>query len=92
MNIAIDFDGTISADEELFVDVIQLMKDAGHEVFIVTNNFAKYRPDIIEFAGKVQCMVLFAREHDKEAFVKMRGYHIDIWIDDDPEAIVGLGV
>jgi uncharacterized HAD superfamily protein len=92
LNIAIDFDGTITADPILWRGFIENARYADHKVFIVTarrgteENFE----DIKEWLmiHDIQAPVYFTSLGSKIAYMKDRGIKVDIWIDDDPEALV----
>ena len=89
MKIGIDWDGTISADERTFAAIACLFMDAGHEVKVVT-----WRP-ACECGGNWPDM---QKVFDAWGFnlpvvycdgaAKRSMYEADIWIDDNPAAIV----
>ena len=89
MKIGIDWDGTISADERTFAAIACLFMDAGHEVKVVT-----WRP-ACEGGGNWPDM---QKVFDTWGFAvpvvycdgkaKREMYEADIWIDDNPAAIV----
>lgn len=83
MKLAIDWDGTFTSDRPLWVKVIALLKEHGHEVKIVT---ARHRTDlsggIVETAKLLGIDVIFCSHAQKR--VK---WDADIWIDDCPESI-----
>jgi len=87
MNIAIDFDETIDRDPDTWSDVVGVLTGAGHDVFVVTNNWAGTRPDIDEFASACNIDVYYAQHQQKEACMGSRGVHVDVWIDDTPNSI-----
>lgn len=86
-NIAIDFDDTIDADRELFKLWIEAALDRGHNVCIITNNYADQRGDIIDYGLNVGVPVFFAGTMHKSDFAEKRGIPVDIWVDDHPQGI-----
>ncbi len=88
MRIALDFDNTYTADPELWDRFIEDAIDRGHEVWIVTarRNTEENR----EIVVVPKCLVVIFTEGVSKIWhmdVKI-GVTIDIWIDDDPRALV----
>ena len=91
INIALDYDGTISADLDLFLELIKVMKKGGNDVRIVTyrgNNLelAAFNKEIIDFSNRAGVPVIFTSAMQKKTFC--RDYYDwvpDIFIDDQPE-------
>ena len=82
LNIGIDLDDTITADQALFKDLIEVFKKHGCNVYIVTargNN--AYCEVLREFEPLVDKVIFTG------AKAKMECALIDIWIDDWPIAI-----
>lgn len=90
MRLALDYDGTFTADPELWRAFVRLARERGHNVVCVTAR-----------AGRMgaACEVRLALEHlgvpvmyvgaaSKRAAVEDAGLTVDVWIDDMPEAIV----
>jgi hypothetical protein len=73
MVIALDYDGTFTADPALWNDFIRLALCQGHEVKIVT---MRYPHETVE--GAPVDVVYTSRKAKKAAFAA------DIWIDDAP--------
>ena len=89
MNIAIDYDDTISAAPEMFRMLITTMAQFGHKVYVVT-----YRPTDGDNSDmdwlqdeKYITDVLFTSLVAKKKYCEEFGINIDIWIDDCPQAI-----
>ena len=82
--VAMDYDGTYTADPELWQAVIETVKARGHTVYIVT---ARYR---VELGGMPDtgCPVVPTGRRAKEPFLRGEGIEVDIWIDDDPAHIL----
>jgi hypothetical protein len=79
----IDFDDTITKDLGLFVTLIDVMKQYGADVYIVTARQENgWCPTLREFSEKVDVKVIFSGAKAKHDVAE-----IDIWIDDFPLAI-----
>lgn len=87
MNIAIDYDGTWTADPFLFNALVGLARHRGHECFIVTGRKESDRPSVI--AGEIisGLRVICCNGRMKEEVCRELGIKIDIWIDDMPGMI-----
>ena len=81
MRIALDYDGTFTRAPQLWAKVVNLIKDDGHDVFIVTNRY----PDAeIQVSG---LNVIYTSMEPKGAYMARCGVPVDIWIDDHPNRI-----
>ena len=87
MNIAIDYDGTYSADPFLFNAFIGLARHQGHQCFIVTGRKESEAPSAQ--AGEIIAgiRVICCNGELKEKACMKRGIKIDVWIDDAPRFI-----
>lgn len=89
--IAVDYDGTFTADPVLFSSLIQNAKGAGHSVYIVTarreteESCDQINADLDHWG--CQCPVIFTALASKIDTCRRRGIEIDIWVDDDPRAV-----
>jgi hypothetical protein len=72
MRIAIDYDGTYTADPKLWNVFIAHAEQAGHEVTCVT---MRYPHETIE----MPCKVVYTSRR-----AKAKAFDADIWIDDKP--------
>lgn len=92
LNIAIDFDGTLTADPFLWSGFIHTAREVGHKVFVVTarRDTEENREELKEWmeAHGIKASVLFSSLGSKIALMKDRGIRVDIWIDDDPATLV----
>lgn len=84
MKIAVDYDGTYSADPELFNIFIRCAKNRGHEVFIVTMRHDMEQERVCSI---VPCPVFYTGRQAKMEHMRNRGHEFDIWIDDMPHLI-----
>jgi hypothetical protein len=75
MKIALDWDGTCTADPELWIAFASLAKARGHEVTIVTGRSPaeKIKTDL----PVIYCSRTAKRGH----------FQADVWIDDEPQWI-----
>ena len=81
MNIAIDHDLTYDQDPKLWDLFIATALQRGHKVWGVT----KREPHLTVY---MSCPVIYTSRKAKRPFVKAKGIHIDVWIDDSPEGIL----
>jgi uncharacterized protein YacL (UPF0231 family) len=84
--ISLDYDGTYTADPELWLEFVRLAKKRGHEVIVVTmrtNEEAK----LIDSRLSEMVQVMPTQRQQKKKFARMHGKEINIWIDDVPEWI-----
>lgn len=81
MLIALDYDGTYTADPEMWELVIKLLQLRGHEVVAVTGRLES-EPIYCS------CMKYYTSYKAKRDWCKRNGLHVDIWIDDSPDHIV----
>ncbi len=82
MNIALDYDGTYTADPKLWDFFLEACKRRGHNVFCVT---MRYPHEIVE----IDCPVIYTSRKAKIKFVDDLGTQISIWIDDNPFWLFG---
>jgi hypothetical protein len=86
---AFDYDNTISRDADVFIAMMQMLQDRGHEVFVVTAR----RPDIHpeDFTEIEKYFKVYKTRHiAKRVYMReIEGIEVDVWVDDMPEAIIG---
>jgi len=81
--IGIDFDDTITRNEDMFFDIIKIMKNRNCDVYIVTaRGKNQWCEKLRNFSSKANVQVIFAGTKAKHEVAV-----IDIWIDDFPLAI-----
>ncbi len=92
MNIAIDFDETITRDSVLWAGFIRDAKARGHNVFMVTcrRDTDDNRDTVQEWLrnANINLPVYFTKLGSKIEHMGRAGIKIDIWIDDDPACII----
>jgi len=89
MNIAIDFDETLTRDAELWCAFVRAARKLDHRILCVTS-----RPQTEDDVDTVDewfakagftLPVYFCSHESKVAYMASLGIKIDIWIDDDPK-------
>ena len=93
LNIALDFDNTITADPAFWKQFTDLARSHGHKVFCVTLRGRDLESlnevdGFLELHGFEQMIVWGTALKSKLKTMERLGVHVDIWIDDDPERLV----
>lgn len=85
LTIALDYDGTVTADPDLWIDFLKRASARNHRVAIVTMRSPDEPVDnpLVALAWRV----IYTSRQAKQAFVHSRGIRVDIWIDDQPNYI-----
>lgn len=81
MRIALDYDSTYTADPILWEAFIKNASQRGHEVMCVTWRSGNTPTNI-------SCPTIYTNRKAKKPFVQALGIYFDVWIDDNPEAIL----
>jgi hypothetical protein len=84
MLIALDYDGTYTADLLLWDEFIVMANGRGHKVVIAT---MRYSHEPIE----VGCPVIYTERQAKLPYLNALGIKPDIWIDDNPHYLFEAG-
>ena len=85
MNIALDFDDTITLDRYFWGQFINLAKSCGHEIVIVTSRHplpTVENRDITMYAVGWEVEIIYTSGEPKAQY-----YKADVWIDDYPASI-----
>jgi hypothetical protein len=82
LQIGIDLDDTITANTDMFKEIIAVFKKYGCDVWIVTARDKDYHCEISREFEKIVDGIIFCSNKAKQDVVE-----IDIWIDDFPLAI-----
>lgn len=87
MLIALDYDGTYTADPELWDEFISKAIMRGHQVYCVTMRYADSENLEVErdLGEKVDKIIYTNRKAKKQAFRMQCDENPDIWIDDNPD-------
>jgi len=83
-HIAIDWDNTISADQEFFLQLIHKLKKAGYSPFVCTLRAADAE-SIVEVRNvleKVNIAIYFTDGKPKRKYMRKLGVKVHLWIDD----------
>lgn len=87
MNLALDYDGTITEEPNAFMQFVKVLRKLGHKVYIVTMRYESECVDIVkEWGGHVDGIHATSRQA-KGDFMKNLGIDINVWVDDNPRAI-----
>ncbi len=89
--IAIDWDNTISADQEFFKRLIQQFQQAGFSPFICTLRAPDREnlKEIIEVLEELTIPIYLTDGQPKRKFMKNLGVKVHLWIDDFYPGICG---
>jgi hypothetical protein len=88
MLIAIDFDDTYTRDPMGWRGMVQLFRLRGHDFVMVTARSSEGESgrEVRDMIGGLMPIV-FAAGMWKKQSAKLNGYHVDVWIDDQPELV-----
>jgi hypothetical protein len=88
VNIGLDYDDTYTRDPMMWNSCLRYMRAHKHKVYIVTWRTQGESVDIIkQLEGMVDGVFCTARKA-KQPFMFAQGICIDVWIDDNPSAIL----
>jgi DNA-binding LacI/PurR family transcriptional regulator len=87
MKIALDFDGTFTADPQLWRRFCAYARNAGHEVRIVSMRCEQGREEIEQMAGPWVDGIICTATKPKRRFAHALGSDPHVWIDDCPDSI-----
>ena len=90
-HIAIDWDNTISADQEFFKQLIRKLQKAGYSPFVCTLR-APDKENLREIVGildEAMIPIYLTDGRRKRNYMKMLGVKVHLWIDDFYPAICG---
>ncbi len=87
MIFCLDYDGTFTEDQALWLAFGERWRERGHDVITVT-----HRRDTLEnrqemAAAGVSWPIVFAYDCPKKFAAIEAGYAVDVWIDDNPQGI-----
>lgn len=87
MNIALDYDDTVTRDMGLFTMFALNAVKRGHKVYIVTMRYPEECSDIPEDILGIVTELCPTSRQGKQKFMLDKGIHIHVWIDDNPKAV-----
>lgn len=82
--ISLDYDGTFTADPELWLEFVKTAQKRGHTVVVVTMR-SEEEAKLIDPRLTELVEILPTNRHAKKKFARMHGKEINIWVDDCPE-------
>lgn len=82
--IAIDYDGTYTADPDLWLELIKRAKERGHIVYCITMRWEGER-DSMDKRLLDEVEVIFTARLAKIAYARKMGIKPDIWVEDNPD-------
>ncbi len=85
MNIALDYDGTYTADPALWDAFIKNSLLHGHRIFCVTMRYP-------EEAVSMPCEIFYTSRKPKAVYMQGIGVAVNVWIDDQPFWIIHQAV
>lgn len=86
--VAFDFDETISDNEIAWLNVMQLLERQAYHCIIVTwRRPTQYPEDLKMFIDK-GFKVYYTSQQAKQTYMQSMGVKVDIWVDDNPFAIL----
>lgn len=90
LTFCLDFDGTFTADVELWTKWIEMAQSRGHRVICITGRrelFENRRE--LDDALPDNVDIFFSYDMPKMDYAEDAGITVDVWIDDWPSLIVG---
>ena len=88
MNIALDYDDTYTRDPAMWNQCLSIMRAGGHKIYVVTWRTEEECKNIYTLLrGHVHAVYATSRKA-KDKYMYSQGIRIDVWIDDNPSAIL----
>src|SRR5687768_9714104 len=87
MLIALDYDGTYTADPGLWHPFIAASRARGHRIFVVTMRFPSEGREVEQRLGPHVDRIIFTAREAKRRHLQRLGHDVDVWIDNHPEYI-----
>lgn len=92
MNIGLDYDGTYTRDPRLWLRFVREAMRSGHRVYVVTMRYPSEQdsPDNPMDPALLRAVwsTNFTCRKAKVPYMKKLGVHIDVWVDDQPRALI----
>lgn len=89
VTFGLDYDGTVTSDYHGFIALVELLRNRGHKVYVVTMRYeseCRQDKDFMHFTTLVDGYIPTGRQAKRDA-VKLSGVNVHIWIDDNPQAV-----
>ena len=88
MNIALDYDNTLTLDVRTWENVVALLSRAGHSVYLVTARLDSSMGPLEWLREHPNIKGVFNTNlQAKRPYMEDRGIEIDVWIDDMPRSV-----
>lgn len=87
MNLGLDHDGVLTAEENGFKQFCKIMRDLGHKVYIVTMRYPSESKEIFENWGPHVDGIFTTSRQAKHLHMSLLDIKIHVWIDDHPQCI-----
>jgi hypothetical protein len=87
MQIALDYDGTVTLDETGWLEFVDMMRQRGHHVIVVTMRH-EHEPLQMIAPKTGEVPVVYTGRKAKQDFCAKMGVFFDVWIDDNPNFIL----
>lgn len=86
--VAFDFDETISDNEIAWLGVMQLLERSGYHCIICTWRKSTEWPEDLQMFVDKGFKVYYTSRQAKQVFMAKQKIRVDIWVDDNPFAIL----
>lgn len=86
--VSIDFDDTFSTNPIVWLRVVLLLKNSGFNVVCCTSRYENEYPEDLDILINNGIDVYYTGRKAKDEFLQEKGIKVDIWIDDNPFAIL----
>ncbi|QNN99958.1 hypothetical protein phiPsa267_104 [Pseudomonas phage phiPsa267] len=86
--VAFDFDETISDNEPLWLQVMLALEKGGYHVVVCTWRTPTTYPEDLKFLVDRGFKVYYTSGQAKQDYMAKQGIRVDIWVDDNPFAIL----
>lgn len=83
-----DFDDTISRDPVAFLHMMNYLQGRGHNVIVCTARLKEVYPEDLQFLIDKGYKVYWSEHKSKKDYLESLGIHVNVWIDDCPEAVL----
>lgn len=86
--VALDYDETISDSESTWLAVMLLLEKQGYHVIVCTWRTPTTYPEDLKFLVDKGFKVYYTSGQAKQTYMAKQGIKVDIWVDDNPFAIL----
>jgi hypothetical protein len=86
--VAFDYDETISDNESAWLQVMLLLERQGYHCIVVTWRTPTTHPEDLKFLVDKGFGVFYTSGQAKQVYMAKQNIRVDIWVDDNPFAIL----